>query len=107
VKRGHTLLPKELQVKFCNNSCREARLYQDEKESLQSFLRDLGLLYHKFYVKDIGYMKDPTTSFLVTYNNDKQATNGSAFFWTRSLDNCYENLKTGELNLLHTFLCTK
>jgi len=93
VCRNFHLLSDWHQDNTSNNSGRGNVLYDDEQDLLEEFKEELGLTYHKLYTPSKGYLYDSDHE-KVQYKHSNN--NGNEFYWTRSYDNYYENLQTGE-----------
>jgi len=99
VSRGFRKLPWSAQQKTHNDSCRGNILGDDEDAELTAFLQDQGLLYHKVYTPSArGYMFDDYPKGAVDFcPNPWRLADDRNCYWTRSWDDCYENLGTGRV----------
>jgi len=95
IVKGHHLLPSKFQSSIEQNAPGESFLQPGDEPKMQSFLQDLGLLFHKLKVDDRAYIMDDFSmedwpAFVENPEFDEEA-----LYWTRSWDDCYENCFSG------------
>jgi hypothetical protein len=86
-------------------SCRPAKPLLDDMElaELDSFVNELGLNYsmlynvnHRLYLSVTNeFMDNPNSDFVAVVLDGNQDLKDKGQFWTRSMDGCIENMKTG------------